>query len=156
MDKPQSGSIQELFDFMLHKLGGEQMVKSEFLKTKIASLDTRQKTVGDLIKEAEQEGWNDWLESLKLAEFAELITQPERRIKVAPIRVGKRLTPNERDGLYNKILDYLRENPWSLSSSLSDLLGLPTRTVGLHLKTLREQGKVKTEGEKAKMRYALA
>lgn len=151
----QSGSVQELFDFMLHRLGGEQTVKNEFLKTKIASLDTKQKTVGDLIKEAEQEGWKDWLESLKLAEFAELITQPERKIKVAPIRFGKRLTSDERDELHKKIIEYLRENPWSLSSSVSDIVGLPTRTVGLHLKTLREQGQVKTQGEKAKMRYAL-
>ena len=44
MAKQPSEDIRELFDFMVSKLGGESTVKSEFIKTKIASLDAALRT----------------------------------------------------------------------------------------------------------------
>ena len=64
MAKQSSEDTRELFDFMVSKLGGESAVKSEFIKTKIASLDAASMKVGDLLVEAKREGWERWLHDL--------------------------------------------------------------------------------------------
>jgi len=152
-----NGSTRELFDFMLRQLGGESAVRGEFLKNKIATLNTSQMTVGELLNEAENDGWNEWLKSLKFSELSRLLTGNEGPTSSVstPARVGKRMTADERDKLHQNILDYLRVNPWSLASAIADHVGLPTRTIGLRLKDLREKNLVRTEGEKAKMTYSL-
>ncbi|MDJ0762958.1 MAG: winged helix-turn-helix domain-containing protein [Myxococcota bacterium] len=155
MEKPEPGNTQELFNFMVDKLGGENRVKSDFLRNKISNMDAKSKTVGDLINEAERDGWEQWLKGLNLGDFADMLSgHGGRRHSVIP-RNGKRMTSKEKEELHKQILSYLKEHPWSQSSALALELGLPTRTIGLHLKALREQGIVATDGEKVKMRYKL-
>ena len=154
MAKQSSEDTRELFDFMVSKLGGESAVKSEFIKTKIASLDAASMKVGDLLVEAKREGWERWLHDLNLEEFVALLAPAERPVR-PPIRSGKRMTAKEKSAFYEQILEFLGENPWSATATIAEQMGLPTRTVGLHLKALREQGKVQTRGKKARMKYAL-
>lgn len=155
MENSQPNSMKELYEFMILKLGGEDSVKAEFFRNKIAVLDTSATRMGELFDEADRDGWGEWLRNLSLREFMRLVSPPEKRSKPVIARSGKRMTAAERDSLHRQILDYLGDHPWSLTSSVSTEVGMPTRTVGLHLKALREKGQVKTEGEKAKMRYAL-
>jgi DNA-binding transcriptional ArsR family regulator len=154
MAKQPSENMQELFDFMVDKLGGENTVKSEFIKTKIASLDASSMKFGDLLVEAKREGWDRWLHDLNLEELVVLLTPKEKKTKI-PVRSGRRMTAQEKDTFHEQILEFLAENSWSFTSAIAAEMGLPTRMVGLHLKALREQGKVKTQGKKAKMKYAL-
>ena len=69
MAKQPSENMQELFEFMVDKLGGENTVKSEFIKTKIASLDASSMKFGDLLVEAKRDGWDKWLHDLNLEEL---------------------------------------------------------------------------------------
>jgi hypothetical protein len=154
MAKQPSENMQELFDFMVDKLGGENTVKSEFIKTKIASLDASSMKFGDLLVEAKREGWDKWLHDLNLEELVVLLTPKEKKTKIA-VRSGKRMTAKEKDTFHEQILEFLAENSWCFTSVIAAEMGLPTRMVGLHLKALREQGTVKTQGKKAKMKYAL-
>jgi hypothetical protein len=154
MAKQASENMQELFEFMVNKLGGESTVKGEFIKTKIASLDASSMKFGDLLVEAKQEGWEKWLHDLNLEEFVFLLAPKEKKTKT-PIRSGKRMTVKEKEAFHEQILAFLDENSWSFTSAIAGAMGLPTRMVSLHLKALREQGKVKTQGKKAKMKYAL-
>ncbi len=148
--------MQELFNFMVDKLGGENSVRNEFLRNKIADLDSESVTIGNLFDEAGENGWSEWLRSLNVAEFAKMVRGKTQSSRPIVARSGKRMTMKEKEELHKKLLAYLKENPWSQSSTLAKIVGLPTRTVGLHLKALREKGLVITEGDKAKMRYNLA
>jgi predicted transcriptional regulator len=89
-----------------------------------------------------------------LEEFVVLLAPREKKTKI-PIRSGKRMTTKEQDAFHEQILEFLAENSWSFTSTIAKKMGLPTRMVSLHLKSLREQGKVKTQGKKAKMKYAI-
>jgi hypothetical protein len=154
MTKQPSENMAELFDFMVDKLGGENTVKCQFIKTKIASLDASSMKFGDLLVEAKRNGWEKWLHDLNLEEFVVLLTPKEKKTKMV-VRSGKRMTAKEKDTFHEQILEFLAENSWSFTSTIAEEMGLPTRMVGLHLKALRERKKVKTQGKKAKMKYAL-
>ncbi len=156
MEKPADGKMQELFNFMVDKLGGESSVRNEFLRNKIAALEAESITIGNLFDDADENGWSEWLRSLNISEFAKMVRGKNSGSKPMVARSGKRMTMKEKEELHKQLLAYLKENPWSQSSSLAKIVGLPTRTVGLHLKALREKGLVTTEGDKAKMRYNLA
>jgi hypothetical protein len=109
MAKQPSENMQELFDFMVDKLGGENTVKSEFIKTKIASLDASSMKFGDLLVEAKREGWDKWLHDLNLEELVVLLTPKEKKTKIA-VRSGKRMTAKEKDTFHEQILEFLAEN----------------------------------------------
>ena len=156
MENPSEGKMQELFNFMVDKLGGESSVRNEFLRNKIADLDAEAITIGNLFDDADENGWSEWLRSLNISDFARMVRGKNTETKPMVARSGKRMTMREKEELHKQLLAFLKENPWSQSSSLANIVGLPTRTVGLHLKALREKGLVITEGDKAKMRYNLA
>ena len=155
MENSTDGKMQELFNFMVDKLGGENTVRNEFLRNKIAALESESVTIGNLFDDAKENGWSEWLRSLNVSDFTKMVRGQGSNSKPMMARSGKRMTMREKEELHKQMLQYLKEHPWSQSSSLAKVVGLPTRTVGLHLKALREKGMVKTEGDKAKMRYNL-
>ncbi|MCU0661829.1 MAG: hypothetical protein MUC50_05825 [Myxococcota bacterium] len=142
----------ELFDFMMKKIGGPGIVRVEFFRNKIASLGNSSTTIGEVIKEAESEGWDSWFRALRFSELSKMLGTSDKGVA----RAGKRLTNNERDGLHKSILDFLRDNPWSSAKVIAKHVGMPSRNIGLQLKGLREKGMLKAQGEKAQMRYSLA
>lgn len=142
----------ELIEFMLKKIGGPGIVRVEFFKNKISSLASSNVTISEVLKEAETEGWDSWFKSLRFAELSKMLVGSEKD----GARSGKRLTNNERDDLHKNILDFLRDNPWSSAKVIAKHVGMPSRNLGLQLKSLREKGQLKAQGEKAQMRYSLS
>ncbi len=150
----QLQTTPEMFEFMMKKLGGANMVRVEFFKDKISSLANSNTTIDDVMKEAQSEGWDTWFTGLRFSDLSRMLGASS----VSPstgVRSGKRLTNNERDGLLNSILSFLKDNPWSSAKVIAKHVGMPSRNIGLQLKAMREKNQIKTQGEKASMRYSL-
>ncbi len=152
-------SKQDLFDFMMQQMGGEDRVRATFLEEKIAGLSHSDMTIGQLVQMAQDEGWIDWLRSLRFAQFSQLVAgQSSSAVQggqAGGFKSGKRMRGKEKEALHEAILEYLESHPWSYGAQVAQHVGLPSRQVGLQLRALREAGKVQTQGEKAKMRYAV-
>ena len=144
----------ELFEFMIKKLGGPNAVRVEFFRNKIASLSNSNTTIGEVLKEAQTEGWDSWFTGLRFADLSKMLGGSA--VDKSAARAGKRLTNAERDDLHKSILDFLRDNPWSSAKVIAKHVGMPSRNIGLQLKALRENGQLKAQGEKAQMRYSLS
>jgi hypothetical protein len=148
----------EMFEFMMKKLGGANMVRVEFFKDKISSLANSNTTIGEVIKEAQSEGWDTWFTGIRFSDLSRMLgsTGSIKSAAKSSARSGKRLTNVERDDLLKNILDFLKDNPWSSAKVIAKHVGMPSRNIGLQLKSLREKKQIKAQGEKAQMRYSLS
>jgi DNA-binding transcriptional ArsR family regulator len=152
----QLQTTPEMFEFMMKKLGGANMVRVEFFKDKIASLANSNTTIDEVMKEAKSEGWDTWFTGLRFSDLSRMLGASKSISVKTTARSGKRLTNTERDDLLKNILDFLKDNPWSSAKVIAKHVGMPSRNIGLQLKSLREKNQIKTQGEKASMRYSLA
>lgn len=150
---------QDLIDFMVEELGGQHAVYSKFYRQRISELAAEGATLTELREAAKKDGWLEWLDEQKVSEIARITVErfPSTNAAFAPVkRTRGRMTARERDELYQNVLSYLEENGWSSNREIAEAVDFESRKLGLHLKKLKELGKVKTEGKKSQMRYALA
>ena len=170
--------MQKIIDFMLERIGGEETLKKEFLKNKLASLNVLEMTASELMKEAVSGGWDNWLRDLTLQEFQALIKsalgkeEPPELISGSPavqqkhqrIRRKRSSRPAEEAAVeivqpvdpVAIILDYIRNNPWSDGAQIAANLNLAGEELAPKLMILEQKGWLKTVGTNPTMRYALA
>jgi DNA-binding transcriptional ArsR family regulator len=150
---------QDLYEFMLEELGGQNAVYGKFYRQRIADLAAEGATLKDLRELAKADGWLDWLDGQRILEIASIAKAdewPTTRAVVPVKRTRGRMTDKEREELYRSVLEYLEANPWSSSRDIGDAIGFDPRKLGIHLKKLKEDGQLETEGIRSQMRYALA
>ncbi len=70
--------MNELFDFMLEKIGGLEKAKQELLRSRLAEIDILGMTVSELLETAHRGGWDDLLRNLTLEQFSEIFEEAER------------------------------------------------------------------------------
>lgn len=87
--------MNELFDFMLEKIGGLEKAKQELLRSKLAELDILGMTVSELLETARRDGWDDLLRNLTLEQFSEIFEEAER-IAMRSSRPVEKFTPPPR------------------------------------------------------------
>lgn len=150
MDKSQ----KEIFDFMMSRLGGEGEVRKEFFKNKVVSLADSPKTLNEVLEEGEREGWSELFKTLRMNELRDIFRG--EKTHAMPAREGKRMTKSQKESLYKDILSFVGSREWAKVSDIARHVNLPTRIVGSHLRSLRQEGKLRAEGEKASTRYTLS
>jgi hypothetical protein len=151
---------QELIEFLVKKHGGESEVLRDYALEKIADLASMEGTLGDLLEEAEVHGFRPLLERVQLLELAKLIN-PAREAALSLNRSGVartriRLTAEERSDLYERIIAYLKDNPWSQNSDIARAVDVDSKRLGMHLRDLKNEQKLMSVGIRSKMRYAIA
>ncbi len=152
---------QEFHRFLIDKLGGEEQVLAEFIRSKIADteLDPERITIGRLYEMAREQGWQPQLEAMSLSKLESLFSgRAPKAVATSPASKGerKRMTKAEMEDAKQQMLDFLRANPWSSAAQIGDAIGLDSKVTGRVAKKLREAGEVQTQGEKRATRYALA
>ncbi len=148
----------ELFEFMMNKLGGKDAVMLEFYRERINALGVEENTVATLLDEAENQGWNDWLRSMKLPDLASIINPLLVNDLASTLSEGqdsRRMTGAEKAALYSNICVFLEENPWKSAAEIAEMVDVPKKKLGIHLKRMKDLGEIKSVGVKAKMRYAV-
>lgn len=150
---------QELFEFLVEKCGGQDAVFSEFYRSKLVELSEQGKSLGDILAVAADEGWDEWLRSVKMNKLSTILF-PQAPVtdstpKPAPRRRG-RMTNAERQELEEQILGFVQDNPWCSGSDIAEATDTESRKLSPHLKRMRDRGALKSAGERAAMRYALA
>ena len=143
---------QALFDFMMRELGGEAVVMKRFYGTRIAQMAGEGMRLSDLLEEAEHNGWREQLEGLKMKDLADVILPAEEKTQSG----SKRLTKEEIEKVRDDVLVFLGDNPWKRKNDIAEAIGFSRKKLGAQLKALKDEGKLKTVGEKAAMKYALA
>jgi hypothetical protein len=53
------------------------------------------------------------------------------------------------------VLKHLESNPWISKGAIADAIGFDAVKVGAQLRVLRDEGSIKSHGEKVNMTYAL-
>lgn len=150
---------EDLYEFMIEELGGQNAVYGKFYRQRIAELAAEGATLAELRKAAEDDGWLDWFDKQAVSDIAQIVTAGSHvgGQSFAPAKKPRgRMTAKERDALYGNVLDFLADNPWSSNREIAEAVDMEPRKLGLHLKKLKEAGELKTEGNKSQMRYARA
>lgn len=188
--------MQEIIDFMLEKIGGEENLRKEFLKNKLASLNVLEMTACQLMDAAKAGGWDKWLSDLTLEEFQDLIHKViygEEEVQAAeptaaiaqsvenepkktgswvstraksPVRTKRRRRlpkPVETIehpvakpvDIITKILDFIRNNPWSDGDQIAKNVELVDEEAAIKLTALKDKGWIKVVGSSQDARYAL-
>ncbi len=161
----------------LEKLENEELSCDELLQEKLCSLNPLEMTATELFAEAEQGGWDEWLYDLTLAELDRILDLPPPR-KKRPVKTGpkprktvpvreaskdrsdskpdKRPCESTQNRIHRKILSFLRDNPWSITTNIVRALALPDPDAQDALAILIKKDWLKTVGSGANTRYALA
>lgn len=152
---------EELVEFLVQRHGGEAQILKEFAEEKIADLAKEEGTLGDLLEAADEQGFRQVLERVKLTTLAEIINPTPKTAGLGLTRDGQpririRLSPAERAELHERILAFLGDNPWSLNAEIAQAVDLDTKRLGAQLRELKNDGKLKSFGSRVKMRYARA
>lgn len=153
----------KMYEFMMAELGGEQEVFQRYVKKAIGDIAYEDQTLEDLVKAAKAEGYEEQLWKLRLTDLANIVNPApeaeegadEGTVQPAKRRGGKRMTAEAKDALQKKVLEYIGANPWSQIASIATAIAYDSKKLGLHLRQLKTEGKLKSEGKLTKMRYAL-
>lgn len=137
----------DLMKFMMDKLGGEQAVQKEYTKSRLVRAVSDGATIGEIIEIAKRE---DWLPLLLATPLSELSGQP---VLLRP--TSGRITHAEKASLIDSILSYLKDNPWSAKSAIAGAVGFAPLKVAVQLRSLKKDGKIKSNGKKASTVYAI-
>ena len=143
---------QDLYAFMLSKLGGEEEVRKEFFQSRITNL--AEATISSAREQAKTDGWLDVLDGFTLIELANLINPPSMEESDASTR-NKKLTKKEVEELHANILSFLGDNPNSKARAIAKHVGISGNRLGGQLKKLRESGQIVADGERAATTYML-
>ena len=154
MKDKNDGHDKEFVEFMMCRLGGEQQIRGAYYNQRIAQVSSDGNTLRDLLSMAEAGGWKAWLEDLSLADLAHAIVTGDAGEAEVPVGT-RRLTAKQKADLHQKILAYLRENPWQQKNAIAEAVDFPSQKMGLHLRALRQERRLKTTGVRAATRYAL-
>lgn len=144
---------QELLEFLLVESGGKEEVLRRFFTSRLASAAASDQTLDELLEAADKGGWREWLGALKVGDIASIINPPVEDSKAR--RSVQRLGKEEKEELYEKLLAFIGEHPWSGKAEIADAVSFPAKKLGPHLRSLKDTKKIKSSGEKAAMRYAL-
>lgn len=154
-------SEEELLQFLIEEAGGQGEALLKFHRRQIAELASNDKTLAELFAVAEDEGWLDWLQGLKIVDLANIVNPPEPAQTSRPTQPTgarsprERLTPSQRDALHNEIVAFLKDNPGSSARDVASHLSMDLRKIGVHLATIKKQGRIESQGERVAMIYAL-
>jgi hypothetical protein len=142
-------TTQELFDFMMEKCGGKDVVLVEFAKSKLAKLNASM-TLGQLLETADEQDLGDWFRGLAIKEFATIVGLKEKKA-----RTSRRLTKEDKAELQKQILDFIKKREWSGTADIAQEIGRDVKVVGRQLKELVAEKKAKKKGEKVNTKYAV-
>lgn len=156
---------QALLDFMVEKLGGEDAVMLEFRENRICEAAAAGKTLGQLIDEANNEGWIEHFKRLKVSGLVKIIERSKNGSKprqaaatAASARKPERhprMSPEEKMALHASIVDHLTKKPWTGVGEISKVVGLDTRRLGLHLRQMKKDGVLESKGENRLTTYSV-
>ena len=154
MSNGDKSEQKELLAFLISKCGGKDAVMLEFNQGKIGQMASSGKTLQDLLDLAAEGGWDEWLLGLKLKRLINIIND----VPAAPRAKGKRtrLTQAKKAALYSDVLAFLQDHPSSSKSAIADAVGVRSKKLGPHLRVLKLDGKITSEGERSKTRYSIA
>jgi hypothetical protein len=145
---------QDLLKFLIEKNGGEENVYREFFGQRIADLASHGLTLTAAREQAEKQGWLGTLDGMKLTSIANLINPPESA--AAPTKTGKRLTAAEVTRVRQEVQDYLALHPWEGRIALAEAVHVDGKKLSAQLRAMKVEGLLKSVGEKAATRYAVA
>ena len=122
---------------ILEKLENGELSGDELLHEKLSALNPLEMTATELFAEAKRGGWDEWLYDLTLADLDRILDLPAPR-KKHPVETGpkprktapvletskdstdskpdKRPATSTQNRIHRKILSFLRDNPWSITS----------------------------------------
>ncbi len=147
---------EEIQDFLIREAGGLERAQQRFYRAKVVKLLGMGKTLGDLVKVSKIGEWDEWLFKLDLSDLANILAREQSiTAQVTPSNSDKRLVSNDRFELHKSILAFLEQNPWSYKREIAQAINFDSNKLGAQLKKLRDAGKVRTEGNKVSMRYAV-
>lgn len=150
---------QELMQFMIGELGGENVVMERFFQTKIIEIRNESGTIKDLLDEASRKGWSEMLGNMTLKALVHLLspTPSASREKsssdASPNRA--RISKAEVEEIKERVLGYLSPTGSKSKAQIAGELDIDPRKLTPQLRALRDEGKVRTEGERGGMRYSL-
>ena len=175
--------MQDLFNFMLGKIGGVQAAKTEYLKDQLTNMNALDMTVEELFTQAQEGGWEGLLRDLTLEEFGNLCDpgkdSPRDEIELRGAYGSKGLEFSTRTRIKRKtrrsyqarekaatkvskpkelrlqIIEFLCENAWDTGLRIAEKLGFELVKIEEKLKELEQAGVLKSVGECAGKRYAL-
>ncbi|MCP4679668.1 MAG: hypothetical protein GY854_30085 [Deltaproteobacteria bacterium] len=162
---------------ILEKPEDQELSRDELLHEKLSPLDTLEMTATELFTEARKDGWDEWLLDLSLADLDRIINLPAPQKKLPPSTVSKKrpkspvrqeapdeceLESDEKSAasaeneLHLMILSFLRDNPWTITADIMLAIERPDQDAQDALATLLKKDWLKTVGNNASTRYALA
>jgi len=147
---------QRALEFAIEKLGGPEAFYAEFYGEQLVELAGQDLTLAETRAEADKQGWLATLDGMKMTSIANII-KPSSMAPSRPSKpgAGKRLTQAEIVKVRDDVLAYLGENAWQSKNQIAEAIGFAGKKLGPQLKALRDEDKIKSEGEKAGMKYAL-
>lgn len=147
-----AGMDPNLVNFMVEQLGGEEAIKQQFYHERIVALVRSGISIGEIIKTAEKEGFGDIINGMSIQELSKVLRGTQKDSKAS----GGRLTKVQVESVKEAVLVYLNTNSWSKKGDIAAAVGVdPVKLNGI-IKSLREDGKIKIDGQKANMMYTIA
>lgn len=145
---------QELFEFMLSRLGGERAVLIQYYGFRLTEMAAEKLTLAEIFAEAERDGWLDFLRSMKLTDLmAIMIPSPDKKTtkgKSAPVRYS--YEENRRADA--AIQNYIEANPWCSVPDIHTATGIEKTRLSRRLRILRDKRAVQSKGKRGAVRYA--
>jgi hypothetical protein len=140
---------KELLEFALNQLGGKEYVQQQFIKQRLLSSISGGAKIGDIIDQAEKEGW---LPTLRNIQFSDLLGMTKQKKEKS---AGGRLSKDQKAAAVSAIHDYLKEHRWASKNDLASAIGIDAGKLGSILAGMRNEDQVKTAGSKRNTVYAL-
>jgi hypothetical protein len=144
----------DLLKFLIEKNGGEENVYREFFGQRIADLASKGMNLKAARDLAEKQGWLGTLDEMKLTSIANLINPPESATSTT--KAGKRLTAADVARIRQDVQEYLALHPWQSRIAVAEAIRIDGRKLGAQLKAMKTDEVLKSTGEKAGTRYAVA
>ena len=151
----------KLYQFMMDELGGEEEVLFKYFTNIIGDIASEDQTLEELFAEAKAQGFEEQLRQMKITELANIVNpvafagQAGVDSRPEPAKRSRRMTKEEKAQLYQGILDFVRENPWCQNSDIAAAVDTDSKKLGIHLRSLKNNGDLQSVGKLTKMRYAM-
>lgn len=139
-----------LLEYVLEKAGGREAVLRELYESRITEMAAEQMTLAEMWNEAEDDGWAEILGSMTMMDLTKAFIPGKIKTR------GKERTARQKaEAIKDKIIIFLRSNPWSSRNDAAEACGTSGGQATRYLRELRNEGRVRSVGKHKHMKYAI-